>query len=282
MARSVSQIYNTIIAEKESQASLNIYLPAAGDSFDNFLSDLSTKSKVSIWRLWVFLISVAHFILETYWDIFKLQVEDLAAAAHPGTDEWWIKTALKYQDGDALQVIGFTPGYLVVDPSKQIIKAVSVDHNAGIIKVAKEEGGELVPLETDEYQRFSGYVDRMRIPGTQVEVMSQEADLVQVALQVKYDALLEVDAIKANLVIAVTRYLSDIGSNLTGAIDRNDFISELRKVEGVLNVYLTQFKAKPFVASSWVDILQDYPSFSGYFKVDPDYDLEGNIIMSVL
>ncbi len=59
MARKILEIYDEIIEEKELQPSLTGLLPL-GETSDNLLDDLTSGSKVAVWRLWAYLTAVAN------------------------------------------------------------------------------------------------------------------------------------------------------------------------------------------------------------------------------
>ena len=75
MARTILEILDDIITEKETHAELDNLQPKP-DNSQTFLDDLTTTSKVAIWRLWAFTTAVAIFAHEKIFDSHKLEVEN--------------------------------------------------------------------------------------------------------------------------------------------------------------------------------------------------------------
>ena len=53
MARTIGEIYDLLVAEKNNQPTLAALQPAIDDE-QTLLSDLTSASKVAIWRLWLY------------------------------------------------------------------------------------------------------------------------------------------------------------------------------------------------------------------------------------
>ena len=65
LARTILEIYDSIIAEKQNMASLNALQPSI-DSSQDLLNDLTSSSKVAVWRLWAFITAVAINVFEVF------------------------------------------------------------------------------------------------------------------------------------------------------------------------------------------------------------------------
>src|SRR5438128_1321863 len=125
MARTVAEIYAEIIAEKDSLAELSGLTPAS-DDLQGLMNDISSASKVAIWRLWAYLMAYAIFVHETIWDQFKAAVQAIADSAEPQTARWFQKKMLEFQYPDSLVIIDNVPKYALIDVSRRIVKRAAV------------------------------------------------------------------------------------------------------------------------------------------------------------
>jgi hypothetical protein len=101
MARPIAEIYDGIIESKENRTELEGLLPD-NETSTQLLEDLNSDSKVAIWRLWAWITASVMHIHETLWDLFKVEVEAIVAAAPAGTPAWYHKKVLEYQHEDEL------------------------------------------------------------------------------------------------------------------------------------------------------------------------------------
>ena len=101
MSRSIQEIFDEIIVEKETFSSLDDLVPNP-DSSQTFLDDLTSSSKVAIWRLMFWVMAVAIFIHESLFDAFKADVEKRALEIVPAVTQFYVIEALKFQLGDGL------------------------------------------------------------------------------------------------------------------------------------------------------------------------------------
>ena len=102
MARSISQIYTSIITEKESFSELNGLTPVP-ETTQTLLNDLKSTSKVAIWRLWLWLVAVAIWIHENIFDQHIAEVEKLILNKTFGQLRWYEQTSKSFQLGYSLE-----------------------------------------------------------------------------------------------------------------------------------------------------------------------------------
>ncbi len=84
MARTVKEIYNEMVLEKQSMSTLNGLHPGI-DNAQTLLTDLTTQSKVTIWRLLFFVTAVGIWIHEKLFDKHKEEIEIRANELITGT-----------------------------------------------------------------------------------------------------------------------------------------------------------------------------------------------------
>jgi hypothetical protein len=282
MARTINEIYLSIVAEKNNQPTINSLQPAV-DSEQQLLSDVASASKVADWRLWAHIISVAIWVHENLWDIFKAEVDTIVADAIPGTARWLRNQALLFQYGDSLSWIDNKYQYAVIDTTKQIIKFSAVIETGGQIrlKVAKLVGGVPTKLNSTELAAFQVYINQIKFAGTNVLIISYDPDLLKITYSVKYDPL--VLAPDGSLISdpsifpvenALNAYIS--GIEWAGIFNFTKATDAIQAASGIVDPVITAAEGKPY-AGSYALINQNYESVAGYMQIDPSFPLSSTI-----
>jgi hypothetical protein len=279
MARTITAIYDEIIAEKNSMSELSNLLPnleTPGSSpASELLSELSSGSKVAIWRLWAFVTAVAIWIHEKLWDAFRGEVDTLIANAIPGTARWYRDMCLAFQLGDEMIYSNYKYSYPAIDTDKQIVKRASVQELGGdlLAKVATDTGGVIEPLTQPQYDAFVAYLQKVKFAGTFISVVSQEADLLNVALTVIYDPMIlnssgqllsdtSVEPVKE----AIENYLASLPWD--GIFRNSAMIDAVQQASGVVDVVLESAEAKGNAAANYNAISRAYQTVSGHIKLN--------------
>lgn len=306
MARTLEQIYNQMTLTKESNAELNALLPNPDTydvlfTIDNFrllantiLTGLSV-SKVAVWRLFLYVPSVAIWTMENLIDIFKVEVTTIITENQYGQLRWYPTVAKEFQLGDQLIWDGTKYIYEIIDTTKQIVTQAAAIEDSGLItlKVAKGVLPAIVPLSTSELNSFTFYIkgsntstanDAIIPAGTNIDIISAANDDLKFASELFYDPL---------ILASDGSLLSDPGTNpVEDAI--NDFINTLpfnsifkvidfvdavQVIIGVNNFVLFNVDAKSNADVTFVDVLAEvgqlYTTFSGYLRMNTDNDLDG-------
>jgi hypothetical protein len=282
MARTVAQIYLSIIAEKNNQTSLNALQPAI-DSEQQLLSDVASPSKVADWRIWAYIMAIVIWTHEVLWDLFKSEVDAIVADAIPGTARWLRNQALLFQYGDSLTWIDNKYQYAVIDATKQIIKFSAVIETGGQIrlKVAKLVGGVPTKLNSTELAAFQVYINQIKFAGTNVLIISYDPDLLKITYSVKYDPL--VLAADGSLISdpsifpvenALNAYIS--GIEWAGIFNFTKSTDAIQAASGIVDPVITAAEGKPY-AGSYAVINQNYESVAGYMQIDPAFPLSSTI-----
>lgn len=165
MARSVDEIYDSIIAEKNTMANLNVYEPNIDDA-QTLLTDLKSTSKVARWRLVFWCVAVAAHYVEVLFDLLVIALEAIAAKARYGTLPWYVTIAKEFQLGDALVLVDSEWKYSPVIEANRIVKLAAAKEAIGIVnvKVAKITGGVTQALSGAEKLAFETYIKRSGQP----------------------------------------------------------------------------------------------------------------------
>lgn len=276
MARTIDEIYDAIITEKETFASLTGLTPAPDDS-QTFLADLTSASKVAIWRLWYRAYATAIHIHELLFDQFELEVEDRGDELITGTTRWYAGEMLLFQNGDSLIFDNDSRKYIYdpIDTTKQIIKRVAViDTGAQVrIKVAKLDlAGKPEPLTGPELTAFETYLSQIKFAGTSTAVTSAIADDLKVDMFIHYDAqVLAVDGSLLSdpgtfpVIDAIEAFTENLPFN--GVLNLTSLVDAVQLSEGVLDVVLNSAEAK-FGLLAYSPINKNYIPDAGHLLLD--------------
>lgn len=279
MARKISDIYKSIVEEKDSLTNIQAIAPT-GDSVEQLSTDLNSSSKVSIWRLFVYLISLAHHRMEFLWDVFKIEIEQIVADAPTGTLPWYQQQMLKFQYGDTLQFIDEKYVYPTIDESKKIIKLCAVEDRADgvvIIKVASLSNNLPVPLSAVQKTALEAYTAKIRFAGTKFSIVSTAPDLLKFIGTVFYDPNIPLSTVQQNVETAIDSYLKNLPFN--GVFKINALIDVIQMVEGVTDVTISSVEAK-YGALPYSIITRTYTAQAGYIDIDPNNPLSSTLSYS--
>jgi len=282
MARDLTEIYNELVTEKQTFTTLNGLQPAIDDS-QTLLNDLTTTSKVAIWRLMLFVVAVGIWTHENIFDLHKAEIEALAAQFIGGTVEWFQSTALAFQYGDSLQFIDQKYSYPVIDTSKQIVQRCAIDEVSGQLRVkaAKLSGGLPVPLSTPELNAFSAYINQIKFAGVNVVITSNVADKLKLTYKVFYNPLVltatgeDIDnpgVFPAE--DAINNHIQNLPFN--GVLNLTSLTDSVQAAAGVVDPVLTSAEAK-FGALAYTPIVENYKADAGYLEIDAGFPLNTSI-----
>jgi hypothetical protein len=249
MARSIDQIKQEIITEKNNNPDL---------------APLNSTSKTAVWSLIIYLVAFAHHILEKIFDAFKAEVEDTLNRNNPGTAPWYAERVLDFQLGDKVEVIDGKVSYPVFDEAKRIIQRVAYKEEGGILtlKVAKAEGA----LSPEEKVQVESYVERYKFAGSDVSLVSLNADKLRVYGTVYFDGIYAADTIKTAVEYAITNYLQTL--DFDGIVYKSKLIDAIQAVEGVIDIDISKLEGVQGTLVS--TIARKYETASGYINLDTD------------
>jgi hypothetical protein len=267
MARTIEEIFNSIVAEKNKRPEL---------------TGLNSPSASAIWRLWAHITAVAHHFVETLFDAFKIEITDIITRKEYGTPLWFVEKAKEFQEGDELAVIDGKTVYPVVDTAKQIIKRVAYKETAGglLLKVAKQESdGAAGALSNEQVGQFSGYITKIKPAGLSVSVSSLNADKLRVTATVYYDPMYLYAEVRQGIADGMAAYMENLPFD--GIVYRNQIIDALQKVPGVIDVEIDTITLVQ--GAETVDVLRLAETAAGYLVEDTSAgnDFESTITLTV-
>lgn len=291
MSRTINEIQQTILDAKDASSELDT-LEVLTDSEQSDLSGtLTSTSKVSIWRLFVWVVAFAIWVHEQLMDVLKNDIEKRIAETRPFTRNWYIATSLKYQHGYDLPETGVYPDptnaaeTAAVNASKIIKKAAVVQQiisgvGALRIKVATLTAGELEPVTTAQLAGFQEYIELMGAAGVFVIATTSEADDLKLEIDVHFNPLIidnegkRLDGTNDTPVqTAVKDYLKSVEFN--GVLDLVKLSNIIEAVEGVESPFITLAASKYAAFEYDTTGIENAGAFtkfrqpdSGYFKLD--------------
>lgn len=266
-ARKVSEIYDSINAEKSNMASLTDLAPAIDDE-QTLLTDLSSTSKVAHWRLFAYVIALAMFVHETLWDLFKAAVEAIIAKFRPGTLRWYQEQAFAFQYGYELEwnTTERKYEYATADEAAKIVKLCSVTEPGGIvrIKAATLSGTDVVAITAPQLAALNAYFNKVKYPG-KVTCVSFDADLLKIYGTVKYDPLAVVEVVQTAVEETINSYLK--GLEFNGRFNINQLIDRVQAVTGVVDFTSVNVSTK-YGGLAYQAVNAEYQTYAGYAEID--------------
>lgn len=304
MARTLSAIYNSLVAGKESDSTLDTLLPNP-DNWStlytnanfNLLAQTIVKSlsvsKVAIWRLFIYIVAYAIWVHETLWDQAEAEIDALTLNRVFGQLPWYVEQAKAFQYGDDLVFNGDYYEYETIDDTKQIVTQASATNVDGVItlKLAKGTVGSLSALTATElaavetyFKGTSGTVaeDGIAPAGTKLSIISTSADTMKMQIDVFVDPLvidtngiLLSDGVTKPVETAITNYIQQLPFNAVFKIV--SLVDAIQAVDGVENVVVNFCDAR-YGTNPFEDITaatgRKYTAFSGYLAMETNYDLD--------
>lgn len=278
MARNIKEIYDQMAAEKASLSSLNGLLPTENiGAYVNLLAQLSSNSKVAVWRLFMYIVAVGHYIHETMWDYVKQEMELLAQKSIAGNLAWYRAEVFKWQFGHLLLWNAVNFRYYYADTTSQVaiesrlckrvacIELINLDFKGVKIKVAKESGSTLAPLTQNELDSLQAYIDRIKFAGVETDVISQPADSLLTNVKVFYQGTLDSVAFQTAVKDKIKEYISNLDFN--GKFFSSKMVDTLQSMSGVVDVVIVNNQAKSYLGS-YIGFIKDYEPESGWMQLD--------------
>ncbi|WP_188556484.1 hypothetical protein [Hymenobacter glacieicola] len=232
--------------------------------------------------MWSYVTATVLWAHETLWDRFRADVDRIVALAPVGTPAWYVAMAKFWQAGDELLVVNNTVGYEVGTSGPKLVTQATAKENPNtgrlFIKVAKagSAAGTLAPLSDAELTQLRGFFDRVRFAGTRLEVVSREADRLQLTGEVYYNPLLDLASVKAAVRSALQRYLGQL--EFDGQVYVSRLVDAIQAVSGVKDVLLSRVAARVGQAAPVV-FGRVYETAAGYIVEE---DLPGGNFMDSL
>lgn len=291
MSRSINDIQDVMLGAVQQADELDTLQVLTDAEKTQLQEQLTTTSKVSIWRLFIWVHAFGQWVHEKIIEALYQTIQTLIAENEYGTKLWYLKTALQYQHGYDLPETGIYPTPITsaeiqaVNASK-IVGKVSIQRVVlnGVgslrIKVAKLDGEVLSAFSQVELEGFQTYIDLKDTAGVYKVATTGNGDSLKVHYKIYYNGLIldnegkRLDGTNDTPVQnAVKSFLAS--SEFDGRLDLNALTDALQRVEGVKSPHkiLVASKFGEFnYNSSNINIAGPITDFrqpdSGYFILD--------------
>jgi hypothetical protein len=267
-----NEIQSEVLAAKSTAAELNA-LEVLTTSEQNILT-VNATSKVSIWRLFVWIFS---FVL---WSHEKIVLQN-ALNSRPQNLPNFKAAVLNYHDG--LELVWKNgsfqyelTGVIDAEDRKIIDRCAVLESNDGelVVKIAKDNAGNLEPVLPAEELRIKNYLRQIKVPGVQIRLINKVADLLKGDFTIYVDPqiidlttgkLLNVTGDIYPVKDAIDDYLANLEFN--GAFVKDFFRSRIKESEGIKLCTINLLQSK-FGAFPYTDINEFKLAESGYFKFE--------------
>lgn len=274
MARTIEKIYNQMLSEKENFSELKKLQPNIS-SFQSFLTDLTARTLMPIWRMLFYIFAVAinlfESVLDLWWDNILAKKKEFAT----GTVDWFVDKILNFQYGYPIIWNDNQFQYPNIDENAKIVKYVSIVQTNNIVtaKVAKDNSGVPEKLTSDEVTSLQAYLNQIAFLGIWLNVLSIDTDLLDLEISIFVNGTqlnTQGEDIDGNLVVqdAINNYLATL--NFQGTFLVLSLIDAIQKVTGVTNVVVNSCEL--VTALKTTDVLlengQQVQSYAGYIKAN--------------
>ncbi len=237
MARTIEEIQGRILTAIASDQALSI--------------QLTSTSKVAVFRLFAYIIASSIWLLESIFDNHKKEIDTALYEQKSGTPRWYRNMSLAFQygfdllvDSDKFDNTGYTDDQI---EASKIIKYCSVkesiESNRLTIKVAGGSGDALEQLDDTQITAFLQYMSEVKYAGVKLNVVNNPADKLLLNMQIYRDVLVidenGVSILNGDKPVekAIRAYMKALPFD--GELVLNDLIAHLRAVEGVNNANIT-------------------------------------------
>lgn len=250
MSRSINEIQQTILDAKASSIELSA-LEVLTTS-EQTVSGANSTSKVAVWRLWVWIVAFAQFVMEKYWETFKAEMESRIASSRIHTPKWYRQKALDFMLGKDL--VPDKDYYDTTGMSVQEIANAKIVSNAATVRVLQNGYGTLrikvVGTLNNQYAQIDGnslaslnsyFNNNIADAGTLVTVTSGPPDLLKLELDIYYNPLilgpdgkrLDQPGLPEPTITQIENYLKSIDFE-NGKLVITHLVDKLQQVPGIV------------------------------------------------
>jgi hypothetical protein len=239
------------------------------------LNGLTSTSQTAKWNLYFFIVASCIAIFEQLQDLFKSDLETIAATVAPSTPQWTRNKVLKYQKGNVAQLntSTFVIEYPVINEANKILTrcaVVTAPNRTVLIKVAKNEPP--VPVSSGELAELNTYIGTFNPAGIAYIIINANSDKMEVAADIYYNGQYA-NVIEANVTTALETYMANLPFN--GTISTQAVVDAMQGAEGVVTVSLSRILVRLntaaygtgtlFNLSTGIDGV-NYQTYSGYVE----------------
>lgn len=155
------------------------------------LTTLNSVSATAVYTSFKKVFALGGSLLYDAWDVVRNEINALAAGQIIGTKQWLINLAKSYSGGTVVQ------------------RASVVENDTKVIlKVAGLSSGLTTQLTALQLSGLKTFITARKVAGTDLDIISQTADLVSLALSIQYNGVM--NTVKAAVIAAIKSYLANL------------------------------------------------------------------------
>ena len=239
-------------------------------------------SRVSLESILFYIVAYTVWVLMSLFDTHRTEVTTIINNMKPHSARWYRTVSLAFQygfnllpDSDQFDNTGKTEEQIEASKIVQYAAVIEQDKQL-LIKAAKIENNDLSALSPSELSAFAEYINRVRDAGVKVNVLSEDAEQLQLNLTVFYNPLVlnrlgeRIDETSNTPVPdAIRNYLNTI--EFDGTVVLAHLVDALQAVDGVEIPHIVS-AASRYGIIDWIafDIMRR--PHSGYMRIS-DNDL---------
>lgn len=237
----------------------------------------NTFSSVSVESILFFIVASAIYVLESLFELFRIDVEKKVETSVLASIPWYHKICMEYQHGDEL-VYDESTGrfkYPAEDRTKQVIKFAACRDKGGGVDVlvsGADSSGAPIALSNNVLTAFKSYLNKCKPAGVIVSIHSYNPDEITMTLQVQYDVMLlnpDGSLISDSAVFPVENAINEYLKNITygGVFNKTKLIDAVQSATGVVDVLLNGVIVKPDGETDFAVVSgNNYTANGGAFK----------------
>jgi hypothetical protein len=282
MSRTISEIYDSLNTVKNNMTELKGFVTETTgtdmDNANNLALDASSGSKVAKWRLWLWIVAVASWVIENIVSSGELTISAIVNGNRPHTLRWYEDQTRAWQYGHELAWLNDDHwGYATEDTAAKLAAAVSATETGNgqvTIKVVKEVTGTLTPLSGLEQDSLDAYWARWKDAGVEILLVTTEPDqikfnatVVRNRLILASDGTLLRDSSVDPLTAALADYMDAVPFN--GVIRVTDIEQAAKSAEGIIDFVISSMSISPD-GETWTVVTREVIPDSGFANISYD------------
>ena len=272
MARTVAEIKKTMTDAFMADATIREkYGLKEGSTWNGSFSSVSLENII------FFIVAACCHVLESIFELYIKDVDEKISMAVVASVPWYYKMAKAFQYGDQLVLNETTQqyGYAIIDESKQVVKYAAVrDRGTSVqILVSGDKNGMPVALSNDVLTVFKQYMNRVKVAGVILNIMSNPSDHLLLKASVTIDPLVLNDdggSLRDGskpVEEAIAKHLKSILYG--GTFNKTKLVDAIQSVDGVQDVELQECRYKSDVDASYTLLSgNNYTGNSGSYIAD--------------
>ncbi|MCL2328433.1 MAG: hypothetical protein FWC39_07960 [Bacteroidetes bacterium] len=239
-------------------------------------------SHVSVESIWFYLHADKIWLLETLFDQYREEVNEIVRTQRNHTVGWYRQTALNFQFGRELREdiaeydnTGLSPEDIAAERiiTKAAVEVMEFAEKPTLqIKVAKSDTW----LNSDELAAFTAYMNEKADAGVRTSIITGEPDRLWLSIIIRHDGLVfnnngeRLFGAGVTVPDAIVAHLNNLVFN--GSFFPSLLEQELMRLPGVKVATVQVAQAAP-AGGTLTQFIDKYKPFTGALKIDIDNDL---------